>query len=220
MIVRRLVCGCPLLLILISSNLALAQPAPPPLPLTLTLESDPALGPGKIAVAKGITAARLARFAVEGLDVAQPVSVVVSTVDPARPIDVVVVKDSFDDPLQKATTGADGTATLQLRTHGDFGIGVRASDGTELPFMLAVWAGEITSPESAPFLAPVSNYDAATLAKLKSATAVAGDTAAAAPAATGGGLLTWLALAVGAIAAIGLLMVGVAMLRRKPQGGQ
>lgn len=191
-----------------------------PPPFKLSFEADPALGPGKIAVAEGVTARKLARFAIEGLDVSQPVSIVVSTGELSKPVDVMVIKDSFSDPLQKATTGADGTATIQLRTHGDFGIGVSAPGGASVPFMLAVWAGELTPAESQSFLAPVSNYDAATLAKLKAsemnASAEAG--AAAAPA-TGVGMFGWLGLAVGAVAAIGLLLVGVGLLRRKP-GGQ
>lgn len=90
-------CGRPAFLVLVlaaaGGSAVFAQaPAPPP-PFKLVLESDAALGPGKIAVAQGVTAAKLARFAVEGLDVAQPVTVVVSSGDVAKPVDVVVVKD-------------------------------------------------------------------------------------------------------------------------------
>lgn len=208
---------------LVALCLLLSAPlnAQDPPPFKLAFEADPSLGPGKIAVAEGVTAKKLARFAIEGLDVAQPVSIVVSTGDLSRPVDVMVVKDSFSDPLHKATTGADGTATIQLRTHGDFGVGVSAPGGASVPFMLAVWAGDITPPESQSFLAPVSNYDAATLAKLKASTATANATEAAAPVApaAGVGMFGWLGLAVGAVAAIGLLLVGVGMLRRK-SGGQ
>jgi len=215
---RRRLASCLLALCLLAAVPVSAQEPPP---LKLVLESDPALGPGKIAVAEGVTAARLARFAVEGLDVAQPVSVVVSTTDPAKPVDVIVVKDNYGEPEQKATTGSDGTATIQLRTHGDFGIGVSAPGGAPVPFLLAVWVGDITPMETQPFLAPVSNYDAATLARLKAV--AAGNASEAAPTAAvppaGVGMFGWLGLAVGAIAAIGLLLVGVGLLRRK-QGGQ
>jgi len=78
--------------------------------------------------AQGVTARKLARFAIEAREMSQPVSIVVSTGDLTRPVDVMVVKDSF----------------------GTFG---------------------------------------------------------------------WLGLAVGAVAAIGLLLAGVGLLRRKP-GGQ
>lgn len=170
-------------------------------------------------MAQGVTAAALARFAVEGLDVAQPVTVVVSSGDIAKPLNVVIVKDNFDEPEQNATTGSDGTATIQLRTHGDFGIGVSASGGAAVPFMLAVWAGDITPPETQSFLAPVANYDAATLARLKPTAAATDAAPAAAAPPIGVRVFAWAGLAVGAVAALGLLFVGVGMLRRK-QGGQ
>lgn len=84
--------------------------------------------------------------------------------------------------------------------------------------MLAVWVGDITPPETQSFLASVANYDAATLARLKAAAAATDAAPAAAPSA-GVGAFGWAGLAVGAVAAIGLLLVGVGMLRRK-QGGQ
>ncbi|MFA5911388.1 MAG: hypothetical protein WC815_21640 [Vicinamibacterales bacterium] len=213
---------CPALLVMMlavagASAGSAQQPAPPP-PLKLVLESGEDLGPGRIAVAQGVTAAALARFAVEGLDVAQPVTVVVSSGDIAKPVNVVIVKDNFDEPEQHATTGSDGTATIQLRTHGDFGIGVSAPGGAAVPFMLAVWAGDITPPETQSFLAPVANYDAATLARLKT-TAAATDAAPAAAPPAGVSVFAWAGLAVGAVAALGLVFVGVGMLRRK-QGGQ
>lgn len=191
-----------------------------PPPFKLVLEADASVGPGKMAVAEGVTAAKLARFAIEGLDVAQPVSVVVSTGDPAKPVEVRIAKDNFNAPEQKAMTGSDGTVIFQLRTQGDFGIGVGAPGGEQRAFQLAVWAGDIMPPENVPFLAPVSNYDAATLAKLKASQLTASAEAEVAPApATGVGMFGWLGLAVGAVAAIGLLLVGVGLLRRKP-GGQ
>lgn len=194
-----------------------AQEAPP---FKLVLEADASVGPGKMSVAEGVTAAKLARFAIEGLDVAQPVSVVVSTGDPAKPVEVRIAKDNFNAPEQKAMTGSDGTVIFQLRTQGDFGIGVGAPGGEQRAFQLAVWAGDLTPPENVPFLAPVSNYDAATLAKLKASQLTASAEAEVAPApATGVGMFGWLGLAVGAVAASGLLLVGVGLLRRKP-GGQ
>ncbi len=206
---------------LLALCLLVARPASAqdPPPLKLMLESDAALGPGKIAVAEGVTAARIARFAVEGLDVAQPISVVVATGDPAKPVEVRIAKDNFNEPEQKAMTGSDGTVTFQLRTQGDFGIGVGAPGGDQRAFQLAVWVGDITPPEMQPFLAPVSNYDAATLAKLKLPAAASTTEAPAAAPAAGVGMFGWLGLAVGAVAAIGLLLVGAGLLRRK-QGGQ
>lgn len=208
------------LLLVFCLSLAASVNAQDPPPFKLSFEADPALGPGKIAVAEGVTATKLARFAIEGLDVAQPVSVVVSTGDPAKPVEVRIAKDNFDAPEQKAMTGSDGTVIFQLRTQGDFGIGVGAPGGEQRAFQLAVWAGDIMPPENVPFLAPVSNYDAATLAKLKASAAPASvEAGAAAAPATGVGMFGWLGLAVGAVAAIGLLLVGVGLLRRKP-GGQ
>lgn len=189
-----------------------------PKPILLTLESGADLGPGKIAVARGTASANQVRFAIDGLDVSQPVTVVVAATDPSHAVDVVLAKDNYDDPQQTAKTGADGTVTLQTRTQGDFGIGVKAA-GAAVPFMLAVWVGDVTPPETTSFLAPVANYDAATLAKLKT-TVDAAAPPAAAPAATRPGIFAWIALAIGAVVSIGILLIGVAMMRRKPQGGQ
>ena len=220
MLARRWAFVLSFLLVFAGARGASAQTLEPPPPLKLVLEADAKLGPGKYAAAKGVTAARLARFSVEGLDVAQPISVVVATSDTAKPVEVRIAKDNFNDPEQKAMTGSDGTVTFQLRTHGDFGIGVAAPDGSQQAFQLAVWVGDIVPPEMPSFLAPVSDYDAATLAKLKAAANTSADRAAPSPPSSGVGTFGWLGLAVGAVAAIGIVLIGVAMLRRKPQGGQ
>jgi len=217
---RRRAFVLPFLLAVAVANGASAQAPEPPPPLKLVLEADAKLGPGTYAAAKGVTAARLARFAVEGLDVAQPITVVVATSDPAKPVEVRIAKDNFNDPEQKAMTGSDGTVTFQFRTHGDFGIGVAAPDSSQRAFQLAVWVGDIVPPEIPSFLAPVSGYDAATLAKLKVAGNTSAEPAAPSPPSSGAGAFGWLGLAVGAVAAIGIVLIGIAMLRRKPQGGQ
>lgn len=142
-----------------------AQPAPAP-PLKLQLESGEDLGPGAIAVAEGIATPAGVRFALDGLDVSQPISVAVASTDPSQPLTLGIAKDDFADPQRSATT-TNGTATLEFRTHGAFGISV-ASQGPSVPFLVAVWAGPQQPAETPTFLAPVKNYDAAAPAALKS----------------------------------------------------
>lgn len=72
----------------ICSALALCATLPvraqAPRPIVLTLESGADLGPGKIAVARGTASANQVRFAIQGVDVAQPITVVVASNDPTR----------------------------------------------------------------------------------------------------------------------------------------
>jgi hypothetical protein len=149
-----------------------AQPGTPVPLLKLQLESGADLGPGAIAVAEGVATPTGVRFALDGLDVSQPISVAVASTDPSQPLTLNIAKDDFGDPQRSATT-TNGTATLEFRTHGAFGISV-ASQGPSVPFLVAVWAGPQQPPETPTFLAPVKNYDAGTLAALKSSASATG----------------------------------------------
>lgn len=190
----------------------------PNLPIKLIPESGEDLGPGKIAVAKGTASSTQVRFALDGLDVSQPITVTIASTDASKVIDLVVAKDNYDDPQQTARTDSDGTATIEMRTQGDFGIGVVAA--TPVDFILAVWIGDITPDDTQPFLSPVKDYDAASLAKLPGVVGGVEAAAVTPAAAAGPGLFGWAAIGVGAVIAIGLVMIGIGMLKRKQEPSQ
>ena len=136
-----------------------APKAPPA--LKLQPEKVAQITPGSVAIAEGLASSQPIRMWLDNLGINQPVTVVLASTNPAVPLNIALTKTAWEDSLHPTTTGADGSARLQVRTQGEMGMRVSSAGGKAVPFLLAVWVGDEVTPDMQPVFVAVKDYSKA-----------------------------------------------------------
>lgn len=144
---------------------------------------------GKAAFLTGRAQPQGDRFFIEDMSILQPIAVSLKTAAGGDPVKLQLSKYRWDKADQEASTGADGVATLRVRTQGEVRIVV--SGQGDKPYYLMVWAGDEVTPQLKPVV-----VRKASAAKPRS----------------GGNYLKWAGIGAGVIAIAGVFFV---MGRRK-----
>lgn len=174
---------------------AAAFAADPPPPNIIRLEPKPMEGlrAGRAVVVKGKAGPDGHRFLVEGLTAMMPVTVLLRPVRQGEDVRLQLSKYAWNQPLREGETEGD-ILKFKIRTEGEFQATVSAPEaGTA--YRLLVWVGDEVKPEMRPVVVKASEFEGT---------------------GEGGGFGSLVLWVIAGLLGIGIVLLAILVLRRKP----